>query len=155
MLQHCPLRQPFLKEDRARAGKGRGEESPAWRARTGAGVPLGTGQRTRASPGCSERWTSPLYPVSHCTPPGQIWGGPGSEDGLLAAASSRAQTCSHSALWARGGHLARPHCRVPVPQCGSGRAWNPCPLSPVLFLVPHLIMTGPAPKSSKMDSAPM
>lgn len=73
---------------------------------------------------------SPPLPSVPLHPPGQIWGGPGSEDGILAAASSRAQTCFHSALWALGGHLARLRCGVPVPQRSSGRARNPCPLSP-------------------------
>ena len=46
-----------------------GEGSPAQEHTLGQGWPLGPGQRTRAYPGCSEEWRSPLLD------PGWVWGG--------------------------------------------------------------------------------
>lgn len=150
MLQHCPLRQPFLKEDRALAGRGHGEESPAWRACTGAGVPLGTDQRTRASPGCSEMWKSPSTQCPTAPPRpdlGRAWlrgwhpccclfQGP---DVLPLSPVGPWWSPSQAAL------------RCPSPPTQQWQSPEPVSSQPVRFLVPHLIMTGPAPKSSKMD----
>lgn len=67
--------------------QGRGEGSPARERVLEQGQLPGTGQGPEFTL-AALRGGGSLYPVPHCTP-GWIWGGPSSEDGMLAAPSPR------------------------------------------------------------------